>query len=268
MLSAAFASPATRVPFADPIAQELLGEEPTAPALGVFVRPDQFGFSTSTVGGAAAAGASAGSIIPGVGTTVGAVIGTVVSLAGSLFARGGGQPSDPLEHLTDQIPPEAINAHVGEGGWWYDNTDGHQLSHEEAAQKQHAVGAASINAHVGAGGWWYDNNTGQQLSHADAWSRYQQLVAHGGLYGEPLDMGGGTPPITFTPAPPVNTPPTLQPTSPGSPTIPWFSPAPPPTLTPHPTSPTLATAGFTSPTMLALAAAAVVAVIAMGRKKA
>lgn len=218
MLSASAVPRATRgIPFGDPIAQELLGDDPVESSLGVFVgSTSALGFSLAPVIG----GAAQGSAIPGVGTTVGAVIGVVTSLASSLFRSGGGAPSDPLEHLTDQIPPDAINAYKGADGWWYDRGDNHRLSHEEASQKQHAVGAACIGAHVGSGGWWYDNATGQQLSHAEAWARYQQLVSHGGVYGAvgatPTDGTGMSPfppdQVPLTPKPP--TPPSFWPSIP------------------------------------------------------
>lgn len=150
--------------------------------------PSGLGVSIATIAQSAIGGATTGSAAGPVGTVVGTIVSIAASVLGSL--GGSAKASDPLEKITDKIPASAVNAYVGQDGWWYDNTDNHQLTHKEASQRQHQVGANAIGASVGPDGWWYDNADNHQLSHAEAWQRYQTLVASGGNYGGSPDTGG------------------------------------------------------------------------------
>jgi hypothetical protein len=136
-------------------------------------------------------------MIAAIAAAVPGIISTVASI-GSSLARlfGSGPPSDPLEKVTDEVPPERISAHIGEGGWWYDNGDNHQLTQEEASARQHAVIAAMVHARVGSDGWWYDLVDGHKLSHAEAWSRYQALGGGAGYTGQSFGAGGAQTPAT------------------------------------------------------------------------
>lgn len=106
---------------------------------------------------------------------------------------GGVSVGDRAQEIWKSLPPEAIGARVGAGGWWYDIEDGHQLSHEEAANRQREVAAAAIGARVGPDGWWYDNQTGIQLTYQDAIDRYERLTVVG-------PSSSGTLPQTFRPS--------------------------------------------------------------------
>lgn len=117
------------------------------------------------------------------------------------FGGGGVSIGDRAQAIWKSLPPEAIRARVGAGGWWYDIEDGHQLSHEEAENRQRTTAAAAINARVGDDGWWYDNQTGQQLTYQDAIDRYERLT----VTGSPLpDRPSPLPSFTPSNALPVN----------------------------------------------------------------
>lgn len=120
-------------------------------------------------------------------------------------ADGGG--ANPLEAITDKVPPSAINAFVGPDGYWYDNATRNRLSHEEASRRQHAYMAALIGATVQSDGYWRRN--GQVLTHAQAYQLYQQITsgtANTGTPNPPVQNAQGNPspsyPVTYTPAPP------------------------------------------------------------------
>jgi hypothetical protein len=105
-----------------------------------------------------------------------AAIPSVIDAIGKVFGSHHSLP-DPIAAVWQKIPPEAINAKVGSGGWWYDNADGHQLTHEEAAARQQALVASTVGATVGGDGWWVDDSDGHQLTHAEVWERYQALYS-------------------------------------------------------------------------------------------
>lgn len=119
---------------------------------------------------------------------------------------GDGEGANPLEAITDKVPPSAINAFVGPDGYWYDNTTRNRLSHEEASRRQHAYMAALIGATVQADGYWRRN--GQVLTHAQAYQLYQQITsgtANTGTPNPPVNATGNPSPsypVTYTPAPP------------------------------------------------------------------
>lgn len=150
--------------------------------------PSGLGLDVGAIVKSGASGATVGSA----GGPIGSVVSAVVSIAANVLGQLGRkvQPSDPLEAITDKIPPSAINASVGADGWWYDNDDNHKLSHQEASIRQHQVGAAAIGASVGNDGWWYDNADNHKLTHAEAWERYQTLVRSGGNYAGSPSTGG------------------------------------------------------------------------------
>ena len=141
---------------------------------------------------------------------IAAAIPAIVQAIGGVKAKGAAV-SDPVSAVWQALPASAVNARVGSDGWWYDLSDGHQLSHAEAAQRQQQVVAASIYATVGANGWWLDTTDGHQLSHAEAWTRYQYLesgrdprtaprtadsTTSGGTYQPPYT---GQPNLPYTP---------------------------------------------------------------------
>lgn len=194
--------------------------------------------------------------------------------------------ADPVAAVWQALPASAIGAHVGSDGWWYDNADGHKLSHEEAAQRQQQVTAATINARVGANGWWLDMTDGHQLSHAEAWQRYEALMNGTPMPGgpsssPPINPNTGQPytfPTTQVPQPtgeqptgwqpffpPVYQPPIMYTpaTPPYRPTQPTNTPPYRPT-TPRATSP-FALAGVSTPMLIG--GALLLAVVASGALK-
>ena len=162
-----------RIPYGDPVAQELLGDEPGASSLGVFVQPRAQG-----LGFWAVAAKWAVKALP-----------YVTSAIRSL--HGGGAVDDPISAVWKALGASAVNARVGPDGYWYDLTTGAKLSSEEADDRREDVVAATIHAHVGADGWWVDNTTGQTLTHGDVWKRYQQLSATGAVLGPGGASGTG-----------------------------------------------------------------------------
>ena len=157
--------------YRDPYASEALAHLTAGrSALGEFVQPSPgLGFFGVTVAGITKA-------LP------------FIRAAVQSISRSGDTQTDPISAIWRALPAEAINAYVGSDGWWYDRSDNHKLSHDEAARRQQAITAASIGATVGAGGWWVAEN-GSQLSHADAWAAYQRLA---GITPQQAGAQGGT----------------------------------------------------------------------------
>ena len=260
MLSRATPAPSS-VPFADPIAMNLLADsDGSGEGLGVMNAP-QLGFT-----------------IPLIGVDTDDV-GDAFDLLGSARSWfGGGSGGDSLEAITDSLPPSAIGAYEGNDGWWYDNVTNQKLSHEEASKRQHQVMAAYIGATVGADGYWYIN--GRKLSHTEAYNLYLQKssgvssTSTPAMPAVPMPGTGGTNTgiVPFNPVPqPTGTswwPGTsFPPTSPGQlptnpqPNHPAISPS-----VPLAGAPLL---GGLSPTMLlGVGAAALVVVMLAGRKRA
>lgn len=167
------ATPSVDIPeavaYADPVAMTLLADRPSSSHVsGIGLFPSQ--------------GTQLGRMSGGLGifgiddAIIASAIPSIVSAIGGVKAKGAAV-SDPVSAVWQALPASAVNAHVGSDGWWYDNTDGHQLSHTEAALRQQQVTAASISATVTPSGWWADSVDGHQLTHAEAWGRYQALQA-------------------------------------------------------------------------------------------
>jgi hypothetical protein len=95
------------------------------------------GLGDFDAGTGAAAGATVGSVVPVVGTTIGGIIGAIGGALAPLF----GSHAAPWTPAT--CPPATVNARVGSDGWWYDLSDGHQLTHQEASARCAQVGAVS-----------------------------------------------------------------------------------------------------------------------------
>lgn len=177
MLSAARVQPRSiaAIPYGDPIAQELLGDQAGDSSLGVFVAPSAerrgLGFAFS---------------IPAILKAVPTVVGFIRQVSG-----GGSATSDPIAAVWQAVPPSAINAREGTGGYWYDLATGSELSHEEAAERQQNLVAAMIHAHVGPQGWWVDDTTGETLDHDAVWARYQTLGGTGTILTGPQAHGAG-----------------------------------------------------------------------------
>lgn len=91
----------------------------------------------ASVGATAAAGATVGSVVPGIGTAIGGIVGAVVGAVLPLF----GPKNTAWTPAT--CAPAGVNAKVGPDGWWYDLTDGHQLTHTEASQRCAQLGVAN-----------------------------------------------------------------------------------------------------------------------------
>jgi hypothetical protein len=215
------------IPYSDPIAMDLYGgADGRAVLSGLGLFPDR--------------GTQLG--IFGIDDVViAAAIPAITNLIRGASSRPGLQ--DPVAAVWQGLGAEQINAYVGPDGWWYDNDDQHRLSHEEAAQRQQAIVAASIGARVDpSSGWWMDDQDGHQLSHAEAWSRYQELEA-----GQP---------ISRTPVP------EYRPGAPSFPTTPIGKPR-------VQQGGMLAGLGTVStPTLLLIGGAVVVAALLLGGRKA
>ena len=167
------------VPHIDPVAMDLLESAPASDgALGVF--NDN-----------------------GLGVIQFAAVAKAVPIIVDLFRRfGGGRTStgDIAQAIWKNLPASAVNARVGPDGYWYDLTDGHRLSHEEAAERQKRVVADAIGAVIGSDGWWYDPDTNVRLSYQDTIDRFNALSQGGGL---PVGAPGG--PSVPAPAPGTTT---------------------------------------------------------------
>ena len=255
MLSRTTPAPSS-VPYADPVAMELLAENGTgADGLGVMNAPGL-------------------GVVPAVIVTAAKAAPYVVSIVRNIVG-GGSQPLvDPIRDIWSELPPAAINAREGADGWWYDLSDGHRLSHDEAAKKQQQATAATIGATVGSDGWWYGAD-GHRISHDEAWQLYSQLASGGSpSAATPMPGSGGsnTGIVPFQPAPQ-----TYVPWGPGTPApSPGATPSYPPTF-PQPSHPAITPSvpmagtpllGGVSPTML-IGVGAAVLVVAMlaGRKR-
>ena len=188
------------VPYADPVAMDLLADHTEGgEGLGVMYNPSQLGFTVPLIG---------------VDTDD---IGDIWSGVTSIFGGGGGSGGDPLEAITDSLPPSAIGAYEGNDGWWYDNITNRRLTHEEASKRQHQVMASYIGATVGPDGFWYLGN--RKLSHTESYNLYLQKSSAGtdpsvpALPPLPMPGSGGTSPgiVPFQPAPQAYPPPPQMP---------------------------------------------------------
>lgn len=169
--------------YADPVAMELLNGVDFSGgigSLGAFVESDQLGF-----------------VAEGIMLAKSAPI--VIDTIKRLF--GGAPPesvTNPISTIVEALPAEAIHARQGADGYWYDLTDGHKLTHDEATRRKNDVVAAVIGATVGTDGWWYDAS-GRQLSHGDAWALYQRHLNPTGVSPVPIPFS----PIYPTPGTPI-----------------------------------------------------------------
>jgi hypothetical protein len=167
---------------------------------------------------------------------------------------------DKAQAIWKSLPAEAINAHVGEGGWWYDNDDNHRLSQLEADDRKKQVAAAAIGATIGDNGWWFDNDTGVKLSFQDSIDRFAALT------GQPATNTPSPLPIRPAPSPlPIRPAPSPLPIRP-APRLPVPSLPPTNTKSGTPGGPP-AQAGIMSQTMMMAGAAALVLFVIMQKRK-
>lgn len=170
------------------------------------------------------------------------------------------------EYVWENLPAPAIQTHVGEGGWWYDDATGTRLSVADADRRKNLVVAGAINAHIGAEGYWYDNPSGQRLTDAQAFGKLvalEQLLQNVDVPDIPPPAPpAAVPPPSYRPpsAPPALTPPLTPPATPPAMTTPTYRPptAPPATVT-TPTTPATVGGVRLTPTVIGVGAAVLVA---------
>lgn len=140
------------IPFADPFAQDLLGAQETAPALGVFVHARSLGF-----------------IDPGT------IAETYSVLRGIL---GGSGDSNSIKQIYQQIPQSMIRV-TGGHGTWTDTLTGETMPDLQTEVRKVAMMASALGIYNDKRNWFFDDTTGQQLTPGAVLARWQKLFGVG-----------------------------------------------------------------------------------------
>lgn len=140
------------IPFADPFAQDLLGDHEPASSLGVFVHARSLGFIDPAT-----------------------IAETYTVLRGIL---GGHGDSNSIKTIYQQIPQSMIRV-TGGHGTWTDTVTGETMPDLQTEVRKVAMMASALGIYNDKRNWFFDDTTGQQLTPGAVLARWEHLFGNG-----------------------------------------------------------------------------------------